>query len=237
VNLLKNAQPFLTRCKERGESHRLPPPASKSPVEEVKEYFEGCVGSCGMIVTIDSKTKLVVGAALRSKASANKQGNFLTSIACALIGLLRQRKMHFATEFVELVSVVGYLSNIYEYVTVLGMMHEGWNRNESRMLHGGLVQYVFQQIIGLVGCVTGGSGRQMQTFINKDFIMKDVRSNCHEIKNTVQKLVADRNKDFQEHTHRAMRKFADILLSGLSLTLYIHGNNDGNAHCPFIVSC
>jgi hypothetical protein len=120
------------------------------------------------------------------------------------------------TEFVELVSVVGYLSNIYEYVTVLGMMQEGWNQDTSRLLHGGLVQYVFQHIIGLVGCVTGGSGRQMQTFINKDFVMKDVCSNCLEIKNTIRKLVSDRNKDYHEHTHSAMRKSADILLSGLT---------------------
>jgi hypothetical protein len=81
--------------------------------------------------------------------------------------------------FIELLSIVGYMSNIYEYVTVLCMMQDDWDRNESLAMHGGLVQYVFKRIISLVGCVTGGSGRRCQTFITKDFKLQDIRETCH----------------------------------------------------------
>jgi hypothetical protein len=41
------------RKKQTDETYRLPPDARKTPEEEVKAYFEGGVGSDGMIVTVD----------------------------------------------------------------------------------------------------------------------------------------------------------------------------------------
>ena len=155
-----------------------------------------------MIVTVDHRTSMIVSAALRSKASAYKQGNFLPSIACAWICLLRCHKMQFDTEFMELVSVVGYLNNIYEYVTVLSMMQEDWDRKRSLATHGGLVQYIFQRIIELVGCVTGGSGRRCQTFITRDFPLQDVKHNCIEIRKSVKNLVRDRERE-QQGNHQS----------------------------------
>jgi hypothetical protein len=124
--------------------------------------------------------------------------------------------MQFATEFIELVSVVGYMSNMYEYVTVLGMMQDSWNRRESQMLTGGLVHYMFRRIIGLVGAVTGGTGRRCQTFLNRDFLMKDICDNCLSVKATVRNLVKNRNHDFQGHTPKTMRKSAEGIIGGLS---------------------
>jgi hypothetical protein len=142
-----------------------------------------------MIVTVERKTNIIVSAALRSKASANKQGNFLSSVAFALIHLLQHQKMKLETEFIELVSVIGYMNNIYEYVTVLSMMQEDWVQNDSIAFKGGLIEYVFQRIISLVGCVMGGTGMRCQTFVNRDLSLVDVRKNCHFVRNVTMSLV------------------------------------------------
>jgi hypothetical protein len=78
---------FVSGCVASGETYRLPSLPHQDPEEDVKNYFENFVGCEGMIVTVERKTNLIVSAALRSKASANKQGNFLSSVAFALIHL------------------------------------------------------------------------------------------------------------------------------------------------------
>jgi len=208
---------YISKCEEKKEKYRLPSPANLPPEEEVKLYFEKCVGRDGAIVTIDTKTSTIVNAALRTKASANKQGNFLAPVACALIGLLKCHKMCFESEFVELLSIVGYLSNIYEFVTVLNMMQDDWDRNDSLASHGGLVGYVFRRMVQLVGSVAGGAGRRCQTFLNKDFVMKDVRSNCHEFRRTIRQLLRDRESKLDlEQPKKNCRQSAEKIISGLA---------------------
>jgi hypothetical protein len=112
-DLANKCKQFVNMCEKKGETYRLPTPANILPEDDVRDYFERHVGPDGMIVTVARDTMLIVNAALRTKVSANKKGNFLSSIACSLICLLQCQKMKFATEFIELISVVGYMSNIY----------------------------------------------------------------------------------------------------------------------------
>lgn len=216
AELVAKCTGFLDGCRERGETYRLPAAAATPPEVGVRSYFETGVGSDGMIVTIDTQTSRIVSAALRSKASANKQGNFLAPIACALTGLLRQKKMQLNTEFVELISVLGYLNNIYQYVTVLSMMQSDWDRTVSLAAPGGLVEYVFNRIIALRGCVTGGTGRRCQTFIRDDIHLNVIQNNCHNINDTMKNLRRDQPKDRQQDTTKALRNETNTVIGGLA---------------------
>lgn len=207
---------FLQFCKENGDGHRLPFQPSLSPAENVREYFENAVGSDGMMVTIDTRTSAIVGAALLSKASANKQGNFLSSVACALVCLLRCQKMQFATEFIELVCVVGHLNNIYHYVTVLGMMQDDWDRNQSLTVHGGLIEYVFGRIKTLVGSISGGKGGRCQVFLTRDLELKNARKNCHQIRSSLRKLYNNSTADYQTTSIKELRKQASATITLLA---------------------
>ena len=224
---------FLRNCEQRGEGYRLPTKPSIAPAEDVREYFERGVGAEGLMVTLDTKTSKIASAALLSKASANKQGNFLPSVACALVCLLRCQKMQFATEFIELVCVLGHLNNMYHYVTVLCMMQNDWDRQRSLAAHGGMIEHVFGRIKTLVGSISGGRGSRCQVFINKDTPLALARKNCHLVRNTLRKLRGNTTTDYQTSTVKELRKQGSATITGLAKSCSFMGLLFvGSTHCP-----
>ena len=60
-------------------------------------------------------------------------------------------------------------------------MQMNWDRASSHSLPGGMVQYIFERMKALTGCVTGGPARCCQNFLTKNFTVRDIQSNCHHL--------------------------------------------------------
>ena len=187
----------------------------RMPFCPIATYFDEGVGSEGLLVTVDNTTNKVINLALKSKPSADKQSTFLSPVAFAILYLMQFQKMELGMEFVQLVAVVGHLCGIYVFVTVLCLMQDDWDREESSRMPGGLVQYTFQRIIEITGCVSGGPGRRCMNFLNKDMPVKDVVSNCQHLWSMASSWLGGSVLETSESTSKAQRGSFEAAVSCL----------------------
>lgn len=153
------------------ESHRLPGASAQ-------DYFLNGVGVDGCAFTWDIKEERLVNIALRSKATSNKQGNFLSPVVGSLLSLGKFKGLDVGSELIEIVAVVGSMCGIYTLCTALLFMQDNWDRKDSASLPGGLFQYVIQLLVMFAGTATGGPSPRCMNFLSKDFTVRDVKNNC-----------------------------------------------------------
>jgi hypothetical protein len=193
----------------RAEKYQRP---TKVPILDVPLYHKN-VGAEGMYITVDGSTNQIVSIALRSKACAEKQGNFLAPMVCSLWSLMEHNSVHFPTEFIELISVIGHLCSVYIFVTVLNMMQSDWDHEKSKHQKGGLVEYIFDRMKEITGCVSGGPGRRCMNFLNRNFPVRDIRSNCLTYRHLIATLLSRNQKTLtvkqkKEEVHKTTKQLA-----------------------------
>jgi hypothetical protein len=79
---------------------------------EAQTYYEEGVGSQGLIVALDDTTNKIVGLALLSKASCDKQANFLGPVAGNILSLMKRQKLT-VEEVVELLFAAGLQNGFF----------------------------------------------------------------------------------------------------------------------------
>lgn len=212
---------FVTSLAAKGEGYRLPAPCW-DVADEVRNYYRDGVGAEGMVLTINKATGMVVQLALRSKASCEKQGNFLAPIASALLRLTKMHKLALETDFIEVMGVLGHLNNIYIFVTVLNMLEEEWATGvrKGRGMEGGMVEYIFCRMIELAGSVTGGPCRRSMVFLNNGLTHKNIRDNCMGLRARLRAWISSVDSTREELTGKQMKETAHRDMQGLSGGMY-----------------
>jgi hypothetical protein len=151
--------------------------ADGNDADAVKDYYEKGVGSEGFLVSLDSSSKKIVGFAMLSKPSCDKQGLFIGPVAGSILALAKCQKLAMK-ELVEILFVVGIVNGLYSLLNVLGKMQDGWDREYAASLPGGLVEYIIQEIIKAKGSFNGGLGYRCQPFCTVDLLCGRVREGC-----------------------------------------------------------
>jgi hypothetical protein len=172
---------FLNQC----EAYRMPQCNDDYDVlEDARRYFQDGVGSNGILVTLDQNTDLIVGLAMRSKASCDKQANYLAPVAHFISVLVRKHHLGLE-EVVELLCLVGNLNSFYTKVNILGSMQS--TPTDQRLwltLPGGLIQYVIQKMVEYKGSVSAGPGFRCQPFL-REMKLGKIKDNCKFLHYTV----------------------------------------------------
>ena len=181
----EKVEPCMKFIREKMEDYRKP----SCPLER---YFREGVGSEGLLLTQNKATGEIVGCALRAKPHLDKQGTYLASVVYAIIALNTAVPIDRSTEFLELLTLVGSLCNIYIFVTVLGMMQETWDPSLTATSRGGLLEYVITQMVRVGGCFNGGPGRRCMNFANGRTIpLTTFRKNCRAVATTLTRLMGE----------------------------------------------
>jgi hypothetical protein len=185
---LKQCKPFMLppdcRCDQEAESIKV-------ALQYGKLYYETGVGLDGFLVTLDAVGPTIVGIALLSKPSCDKQANFLGPVAGGILAFMRCHKL-FLEELVELLYVCGLLNGIYSLVNLLGAMQTDWSRKDTNDCPGGFVQYIFQRLVENKGSVQNGTAFPCQPFLNFPITVGHVQDSCKVLKDLVEEWRRDK---------------------------------------------
>ena len=146
------------------------------PETKAEDYWLNGVGNDGVLFTWDTQEKKLVHLALRTRASSNKAGNYHCPIVCAFRRLREVNGMS-EHEYTELLVMVGHMCSYYTLSTVLNRGEADWDRTSVGQMKGGLIEFLFNRMIEISGCVTGGPGRRCLNFMTRDLSLGDARKN------------------------------------------------------------
>jgi hypothetical protein len=187
------------------------------PTSDARSIYEEGVGSQGILVTIDSKRDSIVGLALLGQALCDKQAHFLGPVVSSIVSLLQHQRL-VMEELIEILCLVGYLNGYYSLINLLGKMQSGWDREESRSLPGGLIQYIIQQLILTKGSISGGHGFRCQPFTTKNLPVSHIKRNCYALRTLVKGWTAqakagaiDSVRDARQLTQKSVQSISKEL--------------------------
>ena len=174
----------------------------RRPLCPADTYLKEGIGSDGAIAVFDKHDGVIVGFALKSKPSGDKQGKFIPATVTSIEGLISLKKLALRTEGVELLLVASLCCSQFLLSVVLGHMQSDWDRSISDNLPGSLVEYVIQEMIRMGGSFNAGPCRRSLCSTNKPILLHKLRDAVK----TLSQLLRYRNKLAESDQLVASRK-------------------------------
>jgi hypothetical protein len=216
----------LSKC----APYRLPVPPSADTqkyLEHAKTYYEEGVGSEGFLVTLDVASNRIVGLALISKPSCDKQAHYLGAVANAIFGLMRAPRIVVLEELIELLYVCGLLNGIYSFVNLLGALQTDWDQSRSRTCPGGLIQYMFERFVTSKGSVQSGVGLRCQPFLGNNLSVAQIQLSCLHLK-TLMETWKSQKLQLDNASMKVTRLLTKDAITALSKHLHCVGAFSGH---------